>query len=60
MRAPLALRYMLGNREVLPATIPGQLADAGLLHREDGRRVVYRYSIHGETPYGALEENLIE
>lgn len=59
MRAPAALRWLRDNPQAIPSRIPGRLHEAGLTEQEKGKPVNIHYSLNGDTPYGAMAENLI-
>lgn len=53
MRAPAALRYLLGNPESMPGRLPDELDAAGLLEHRDGKRVEIVYGRDATKPYNA-------
>ena len=52
LSAPLALRYILRHPELLPARIPEELANAGLVEREGNKPRETIYSHKSNRPYG--------
>jgi hypothetical protein len=54
IRAPLALAYIIRHPEAVPAKIPIELADAGLMEKRDGKAWVVQYSHKGIKPYDSL------
>jgi len=50
--APLAIRYIMRHREMIPLDIPAELDAAGLLQRRNGKRHRIHYSHKGKSPYG--------
>jgi hypothetical protein len=60
LRVPFLVGYLLRRPHLIPTAIPGQLDRAGLLVRQDGRPVMYRYDARTTTPYGRLGDALIE
>lgn len=51
VRAPLALAYVVRHPESVPAKIPHELAELGLVEKQDGKPWVTRYAHHGTSPY---------
>ena len=51
IRAPLALAYVIRHPESVPDKIPGELAEAGLVEKRDGKAWVVTYAHHGTHPY---------
>ena len=54
IRAPLALAYIIRHPEAVPAKIPIELANAGLMEKRDGKAWVVQYSHKGIKPYDSL------
>jgi len=54
IRAPLALAYIIRHPEAVPAKIPIELANAGLMVKRDGKAWVVQYSHNGIKPYDSL------
>ena len=54
IRAPLALAYIIRHPEAIPAKIPIELADVGLMEKRDGKAWVVKYSHKGTKPYDSL------
>jgi hypothetical protein len=54
IRAPLALAYIIRHPEAVPAKIPIELADAGLMEKRGGKAWVVKYSHKGIKPYDSL------
>ena len=54
LRAPLALAYIIRHPEAIPAKIPIELADAGLMEKRSGKAWVVKYSHNGKKPYDSL------
>lgn len=59
LRAPLAVSYLLRHPELLPPSIPGELAKAGLVELEDGSPRVTCYSREKLRPYGRVGEAVV-
>jgi hypothetical protein len=54
IRAPLALAYIIRHPEAVPAKIPIELANAGLMEKRGGKAWVVQYSHKGIKPYDSL------
>jgi hypothetical protein len=54
IRAPLALAYIIRHPEAVPAKIPIELANAGLMEKRGGKAWVVKYSHKGIKPYDSL------
>lgn len=54
IRAPLALAYIIRHPEAVPAKIPIELANAGLMEKRNGKAWVVKYSQKGIKPYDSL------
>jgi hypothetical protein len=54
IRAPLALAYIIRHPEAIPAKIPIELANAGLMEKRGGKAWVVKYSHKGIKPYDSL------
>ena len=54
VRAPLALAYIIRHPEAVPAKIPIELAEAGLMEKRKKKAWVVKYSRKGNKPYDGL------
>ena len=58
LRAPNALWWLVRHQHVLPNNMPEVLQASRLLETVDGKAVERTYRLHGETPYGDLDDHL--
>ena len=59
VRAPKALKWVVGNPHTVPSKMPAALDEAGLLVHEGDKPRVRHYSMDGTTPWGPPEVLLI-
>jgi hypothetical protein len=58
-RVPQALKFLTRSPASFPSQIPDILDRAGILEKKEGSVVRHKYTLHKQTPYGSLADNLI-